>query len=64
MDSKPYYNSITENKAAFDKVRFELEKMSKEAPNARIRTVADTSLAQLKLVMDICQHVSDAEKKQ
>lgn len=63
MQHKPYYNSITDSKMDFDKVLLELEKMSKEAPNARIRTVADSATAQLKLVMDICQHIVSIEAK-
>lgn len=61
MDSKSFYDRIIEDVATFDKIMFDLEKMSKEAPNARIRTVADTAIANLKFAQEICKALKDAE---
>ena len=61
MDSKSFYDRIIEDVATFDKIMFDLEKMSNEAPNARIRTVADTAIANLKFAQEICKALKDAE---
>ena len=60
MDSKSFYDRILEDVSTFDKIMFDLEKMSQEAPNARIRTVADTAMVHLKLAQEICQALKQA----
>lgn len=63
MDSKKFYDSILDDTASFDKVIYELERMSAESPNARIRTVADRGIYDLKLALEICQALrADANK--
>lgn len=63
MDSKKFYDSILDDTDAFDKAIYELERMSNEAPNARIRTVADRAIYDLKLAIEICQALRvDANK--
>ncbi len=61
MDSKTFYDRILEDVATFDKIIFDLEKMSQEAPNARIRTVSDTAIANLKFAQEICKALKDAD---
>lgn len=63
MDSKKFYDSILDDTASFDKVIYEMERMSAEAPNPRIRTVADRAIYDLKLAMEICQALRAEEKK-
>ncbi|EBS4516413.1 hypothetical protein DQT32_03150 [Salmonella enterica subsp. enterica serovar Braenderup] len=60
MDSKTFYDRILEDVSTFDKIMYDLEKMSQEAPNARIRTVADTAIANLKLAQQICAALQEA----
>ncbi len=55
MDNKTFYDTILEDVSTFDKIIFDLEKMSKEAPNARVRTVADVALANIRLSQEICK---------
>lgn len=63
MNSKSFYDSILDDRTAFDKVIFELERMSAEAPNPRIRTVADRAIYDLKLAVEICQALRDDANK-
>lgn len=53
MESKKFYDVVLEDVMAFDKVLFDLEQMSANAPNARIRTVADTAILHIKLAQEI-----------
>lgn len=63
MESKKFYDSILDDKTPFDKVIMEMERMSAEAPNARIRTVADRAIYDLKLAIEICEALrKDANK--
>ncbi|UYE98742.1 hypothetical protein XbC2_313 [Xanthomonas phage XbC2] len=64
MDSKSFYDRILEDVGAFDQIIFDLEKMSQEAPYPRTRSVADTAIANLKFVQEICKALKDAESKQ
>lgn len=61
MDSQKFYERILEDVATFDRIIFDLEKMSQEAPNARIRTVSDTAIANLKFAQEICKALKDAD---
>lgn len=61
MESKTFYDRILEDVTTFDKIMYDLEKMSQEAPNARIRTVADTAIANLKLAQQICAALKEAD---
>lgn len=61
MDSKTFYDRILEDTGTFDKMMYDLEKMSKEAPNPRIRTVADRAIADLSLALEICKAMKAQE---
>lgn len=61
MDSQKFYERILADVSTFDKIIFDLEKMSQEAPNARIRTVSDTAIANLKFAQEICKALKDAD---
>jgi hypothetical protein len=63
MDDKTFYDRILEDVSAFDKIIYDLEKMSKEAPYPRTRSVADTAIANLKFVQEICKALKDADDK-
>ncbi|AQW88840.1 hypothetical protein pEaSNUABM50_00311 [Erwinia phage pEa_SNUABM_50] len=60
MDSKKFYDMVLEDVMAFDKVLFDLEQMSNNAPNPRIRTVADVAILHVKLAREISQALKDA----
>lgn len=57
MDDKKYYDEFLNDTAAVDRVTVHLESMIKNAPNARIRTQAERALADLNLVLAICQEL-------
>lgn len=61
MESKTFYNMILDDVMAFDKVLYDLELMSKNAPNPRIRTVADVAIANVKLAREISQALNDSQ---
>ena len=63
MDSKSFYDRILEDVTIFDKIFYDLEKMSQEAPNPRTRSVADATLTNLKFIQEICKALKDAESK-
>jgi hypothetical protein len=63
MEGKTFYNRILEDVGAFDKIIYDLEKMSQEAPYPRTRSVADTAIANLKFVQEICKALKAEEDK-
>ena len=63
MDDKTFYSTINSDKAAFDKVLYDLEKMAKDAPYPRTRTAALTAIQNLNLIREICLAFEENEKK-
>lgn len=62
MENKqPFYETILKDVTLFDKIIYDLEKMSEEAPNPRIRTVSDVAIANIKLAQEICKALHDAK---
>ncbi|SOK58590.1 hypothetical protein [Yersinia phage fHe-Yen9-04] len=62
MDSRKFYDMVIEDVMAFDKVLYDLEQMSSNAPNPRIRTVADVAILHVKLAREISQALKDANE--
>lgn len=63
MESKTFYDVVLSDIDVFDKIIYDLQRMSNEAPNARIRTVADTAIANIRLSQEICKALKDADNK-
>lgn len=59
MAQQNFYDRIIDDKATYDKVVYDLEKMIQDAPNPRIRTQAELARTYLIQVQQIC----DALKK-
>lgn len=55
MEQKNFYDRIIEDKATYDKVVYDLEKMIQDAPNPRIRTQAELAKTYLIQVQQICE---------
>ncbi len=57
MESRKYYNEILDDTSTIDKMIVHLESMIKEAPNARTRSLAESTLSNVNLIIAICEEL-------
>lgn len=57
MESRKYYNEILDDTATIDKMIVHLENMISEAPNARTRSLAQSTLGNINLIIAICEEL-------
>jgi len=63
MSDKKYYDALIDDTKTYDKVVVDLEALIKNAPNARIRTVAELALYNINLSIEICKELKKHDNK-
>lgn len=63
MSDKPYYHEINDDNKTYDKVMLDLERMAANAPNARTRTLAQTTMMYIRTIREGCKKIIDYEEK-
>lgn len=61
MQEDKFYDKIIEDINSFDKVIYDLEQMEKNAPNARIRTLAIMAKTNLQNVLEVSYRLKKDE---